>query len=202
MTAPASPSRRQLGTSVLACVAGAGLALYAVTRVWSIEVTVRPGLSDLRASTTGAAHEPWLVGLALVALAGAGALLATRGLPRRLLGALLALVGAGVAAGAVIGRSGLDPGAAGAGATVWPIACVVGGALVVLGGLVAARHGHRWPAMGSRYERRPAPPADPTGKARPAATAGLHNDGEPAGDRVDTRAVWDALDRGVDPTER
>jgi uncharacterized membrane protein (TIGR02234 family) len=203
MTAPGPASRRQLGTSVLACVAGAGLALYAVTRVWSIEVTVRPGLSDLRATTTGAAHEPWLVGLALVALAGAGALLATRGLPRRLLGALLALVGAGVAAGAVIGRSGLDPGAAGAGATFWPIACVVGGALIVLGGLVAARHGHLWPAMGSRYERRPAAPADDaTDKVRPAATAGLNNGGEPAGDRVDTRAVWDALDRGVDPTER
>ena len=195
---------RQLGRSVLACAAGAALSIYAATRVWQIKVTVRPGLSDLRATTTGAAHEPWLVGLALVALAGAGALLATRGLLRRLLGALLALVGAAVAAGAIIGRAGLDPGAAGAGATIWPAACVLGGALIVLGGLAAARQGHLWPAMGSRYDRRPAPPApaDLTAGSRPPATAGLNNGGEPAGDRVDTRAVWDALDRGVDPTDR
>ena len=200
----AGTAGRQLGTSVLACVAGAGLSLYGVTRVWSIEVTVRPGLSDLRATTTGAAREPWLVGLALVALAGAGAMLATRGLPRRLLGGLLAAAGAGVAVGAIVGRAGLDPGAAGVGATLGPIAGVLGGAMIVLGGLVAAWRGDRWPAMGARYERRPAtsPPTDLTAKTRPPATAGLNNDGEPAGDRVDTRAAWDALDRGVDPTER
>jgi uncharacterized membrane protein (TIGR02234 family) len=195
---------RQLGRSVLACAAGAALSLFAATRVWQVEVTVRPGLSTLRASTTGAAHEPWLVGLALVALAGAGALLATRGLLRRLLGVLLAVIGAAVAAGAIVGRAGLEPGAAGAGATVWPVACVAGGAMIVVGGLVAARQGHLWPTMGSRYDRRPVPPApaDLAAKARPSATAGLNNGGEPAGDRVDTRAAWDALDRGVDPTER
>jgi uncharacterized membrane protein (TIGR02234 family) len=209
MTAPdtassTSRTRRLFGRSVLACVAGGGLALFAATRVWSIEVTERPGLSDLRASTTGASHEPWLVGLALVALAGGGALLATRGLARRLLGGLLALAGAGVAAGAIVGRSGLDAGAAGAGAAIWPVVCVAGAAMIVLGGLAAARQGHLWPAMGSRYDRRTVPPspADAAARSRPPATAGLNNDGDPAGDRVDTRAVWDALDRGVDPTER
>jgi uncharacterized membrane protein (TIGR02234 family) len=115
-------------------------------------------------------------------------LLATRGLVRRLLGGLLAAVGLGVMAGAIAGRAGLAVGSAGAGATGWPLVCVLGGLLIVLGGLSAARYGHRWPAMGARYERRGA--AD----ARPAGTE--------ADQRVDTRAAWDALDRGDDPTAR
>jgi uncharacterized membrane protein (TIGR02234 family) len=197
---------RELGTAVLGCLAGAGLAVYAATRVWSVQVTERPGLSALRAATTGAAHEPWLVGFALVALAGAGALLATRGALRRLLGGLLAVVGAAVAAGAVVGRTGLEPGAAGAGATIWPIAVVIGAAMIVWVGLAAARHGHHWPAMGSRYDRRPAPPAPAraTAGTGPSATAGPGGVEEPApaGPPPDTRAIWDALDRGIDPTER
>jgi hypothetical protein len=176
-------------------------------------VTARPGLPDLRASTTGAQAQPWLIALALIALAGTGALLATRGVARRLLGGLIAVAGLGVAVAAVAGRLGVDPGAAGAGATAWPIACVLGGALVVLAGVGAARHGHEWPAMSSRYERRPVPPPG-TGlsagsQPSPAAGPGDERKHEPAGDDapagpdpVDTRAVWDALDRGEDPTAR
>jgi uncharacterized membrane protein (TIGR02234 family) len=217
---------RRLAYASIACLAGAGLAVYAATRVWSVEVTPRPGLSDLRADTTGADAQPWLVALALIALAGPGALLATRGVVRRLLGALIALAGLGVAVAAVTGRVGLDPGAAGAGATVWPVACVLGGALVVLAGVDAARRGHEWPAMSSRYERHPVPPpragsADGSG---PSPAAGRRGAGGPArGDEpatgltgsagdagrtpseeapVDTRAAWDALDRGDDPTVR
>jgi hypothetical protein len=167
---------RQLGTSVLACLAGAGLALWAVTRVWSVRITERPGLSSLRDSTTGAAEQPWVVGLAVVALAGAGALLATRGVVRRVLGVLLIVIGVAVAAGMISARAGLDRGS-----VVWPVLGVIGGAIIALGGLIAARSGHRWPAMSARYERNTAP-----------VTA------EPA----DTRATWDALDHGVDPTDR
>jgi uncharacterized membrane protein (TIGR02234 family) len=185
---------RRLTVAVLLCASGAGLALYGVTRTWSEIVTERPGLSALRAVRTGADLAPWVIGLALVALAGAGALFAVRGLARRVLGALLALAGVGIAAGAVAGRAGLDVGAAGPGATVWPVACVVGGLLVVLGGLSAARHGHEWPGMGARYERR----AAPTDAGRRADA----DDRAEVDQRVDTRAAWDALDRGDDPTER
>jgi hypothetical protein len=162
---------------------------------------------------------PLLVGLALAALAGAGALLATRGTVRRVLGGLLALAGAALAATAVLARTGLDPGRAGAGAMVWPAACVLGGAMIIAAGLTAARHGHRWPAMGSRYERGrvPPPPADVGAGAGPLAAAG-RNRGETPGEivgagpapaeiaspvePVDTRAAWEALDRGEDPTLR
>jgi uncharacterized membrane protein (TIGR02234 family) len=169
-----SPARG-LAYSVVACLAGAALALYGATRVWSLQITERPGLSDLRASTTGATKAPLLIGLALVALAGAGAILATRGLVRRLLGGLLTAVGLGLAANTITTRSSLDPGAAGAGATLWPTACVLGSALIVVGGLIAARHGHRFPTMSSRYERRPVqpPPSGPPAPSRPSAPAGL-----------------------------
>lgn len=180
-------SGRRLAYAVLLCLAGAGSALYGVTRTWSVRVTARPGLSDLRETTTGADVEPWVIGLALVALAGVGALLATRGLARRVLGGLLTITGAGVAAGAIVGRVGLDVGTAGAGGTIWPVVCVAGGLLIVLGGLSAARHGHEWPGMGARYERRPA-------QQRPAI--------DDVDQRVDTRLAWDALDRGDDPTAR
>jgi uncharacterized membrane protein (TIGR02234 family) len=215
-------TRRSYGVALAACLAGSGLALYAVTRTWSLLVTARPGLSDLRTVRTGADLEPWLIGLALVALAGTGALLATRGRLRQGLGVLLALTGAGVLAGAIIGRAGLDVGRAGAGGTLWPVACALGGAIITLGGLTAARHGHHWPSMSSRYERRPVPQprTDPAAVPAPLATGALRrgagssatrgeDSADPAdaaatpapGGAVDTRAAWDALDRGDDPTD-
>jgi uncharacterized membrane protein (TIGR02234 family) len=199
--------RRSFAFALLLGIAGAALTLYAATRTWSLRVIVRPGLPDLRTARTGATDFPLLVGLALVALAGAGALLATRGLIRRIVGGLLAATGAGLILQAITGRLGLDVGRAGAAATLWPIACVLGGAMIVVGGLAAATQGHRWPTMGARYERRtvPPPPTDPGANSRPLATAGPHraetskdHPADPA--PVDNRAAWDALDRGDDPT--
>ncbi|GIM96403.1 Trp biosynthesis-associated membrane protein [Paractinoplanes toevensis] len=174
-------SRRTYVLTLLAALAGAALALYAITRTWSVQLTPRAGMSDLREARTGTDLEPWVTGLAVVALAGTGALLATAGWVRRALGVLLALAGAGVTAGAIIGRAGLDPGSAGAGGTVWPIACAAGGVIILLGGLTAFAQGHRWPGMSARYDRKPAAPERPTAAA-------------------DHRAAWDALDRGDDPT--
>ncbi|WP_433794265.1 Trp biosynthesis-associated membrane protein [Actinoplanes sp. CA-252034] len=176
---------RTYPAAVVSGLAGGGLALFAATRVWSAQVEQRPGLSDLRTEQTGADLQPWLIGLAVVALAGTGALLATRGVARRALGVLLALTGAGVAVGAILARAGADPGAAG---TVWPVACVGGAAAVVVAGVLAARHGHLWSAMSSRYERY---------ERRPAAPVVVETDGPTAG-----RDLWDALDRGEDPTAR
>jgi len=202
-------SRRSYGLALLACLAGAGVAIYAVTRTWSLVVVERTGMSDLRTARTGADLEPWVIGLALVALAGTGALLATHGRVRRGLGVLLALAGVGVTAGAIIGRAGLDVGRAGGGGTLWPIVCALGGAVIVLGGLTAARRGHQWPAMSARYERRTEPAAapGPAAGSGPSAAAGPERgdgSGSP-GDRsqpADYRLTWDALDRGDDPTAR
>jgi uncharacterized membrane protein (TIGR02234 family) len=187
--APGATNRRSYALTLAACLAGAALSAYAVTRTWSLQLTARTGMTDLRTARTGTDAEPWVIGLALVALAGTGALLATRGVVRRVLGGLLALAGAGVALGAVLGRAGVDPGAAGAGATAWPIACVLGGLIIVAGGVTAARHGHQWPTMSARYDRKPVARAQ---VRRPSTDPEL----APA----DHRAAWEALDRGDDPT--
>ncbi|GAA2651557.1 Trp biosynthesis-associated membrane protein [Paractinoplanes durhamensis] len=178
--------RRSYVLTLLAALAGAALALYAITRTWSVHLIPRTGLSDLREARTGTDVEPWVTGLAVVALAGTGALLATSGWVRRALGVLLALAGAGVTAGAILGRAGLDPGSAGAAGWAWPITCAAGGLIIALGGLTAAAQGHRWPRMSARYDRKPAP-ATSAATEKPTAAA-------------DHRATWDALDRGDDPT--
>jgi uncharacterized membrane protein (TIGR02234 family) len=201
-------NRRTYGLTLLACLAGAGLALYSVTRTWSLEVIPRAGMTSLRTVRTGADLEPWLIGLALVALAGTGALLATKGWARRGLGGLLTLIGLGIIIGAIVGRTGLDTGSAGPGGTLWPITCALGGAIIAAGGLTAARHGHLWPAMSARYERRPVPPprTDPGAGPGPQPTAGLKptESSPPTPTSTprpdDFRVAWDALDRGDDPT--
>ncbi|MFC4108131.1 Trp biosynthesis-associated membrane protein [Micromonospora zhanjiangensis] len=200
--------------AVLLCLVGAGLALATASRTWSVEVTARPvPLPEVRVTRTGAALLPWLPALALVGLAGAGALLATRGLPRRLLGVLLALVGLGVTVGGGHGLTGLDRGSASA---LWPVGCAIGGVLLALGGALTAVRSRDWPTMGARYQRAgtpdPARPplADPTARAAdPSAraadpTARAADPSAPAADRrLDNRRTveaWDALDRGEDPT--
>ena len=186
-------SRRSYLLSLAACLAGSALALYAITRTWSIHLTPRTGMSALRDAKTGTDLEPWVTGLAVVALAGTGALLATAGWARRVLGVLLSLAGAGVVIGAVVGRAGLDPGSA-TGGTTWPVLCAVGGAIITVGGVTAARRGHEWPRMSARYDRKPVPPprseAAPLAERQPGKAPAV----------ADHRAAWDALDRGDDPT--
>jgi hypothetical protein len=128
---------------VLACAAGAGLALFAATRVWTTAVELRPApLPPVHTDKTGAALHPWLTALCLVALAGAGALLATRGLARRAVAVLVVACGLGIAAG----------GAAHV-ATGWAWLCLAGGAVVAISGLVAVQKAKTWPGLGARYER-------------------------------------------------
>lgn len=182
--------RRSYALTLAACLVGSVLAAYAVTRTWSLTLTPRTGMTDLRTARTGTDAAPWVIGLALVALAGTGALLATRGIVRRVLGGLLALCGLGVAAGAIVGRATVDPGTAGSGATGWAIACVAGGLIIALGGVAAARLGHRWPTMSARYDRKSVAPAQY--RAAPRT--------DPALAPADNRAAWEALDRGDDPT--
>lgn len=207
--------RRPLAYAVLLCLAGAGLALFAATRTWAAEVISRPApLPPVRLTRTGGDLLPWLPALAVVGLAGAGAVLATRGLPRRIVGGLMALVGVAMALGAGFALlnppTGVDP-ATGADLVTdptgpaWPLLCGVGGLALAGGGVWTLARGQRWPAMGARYERG----ADtatpelstsgavdrPTGGGRARPSGGI---GQPGG--RDLIESWDALDRGEDPT--
>jgi hypothetical protein len=167
--------RRQLAYAVVACLAGAGLALFAATRTWVVEVDPRPApLPPIRAARTGGDVIAWLPALAVAGIAGAGGLLATRAAVRRAVGVLLLLIGLAIAGGAghaAALRDGVDE--------AWPVLCAIGGLAVAAAGAAALARGQRWPAMGARYER----PAGRSGE-RPATPTG----------------AWDALDRGEDPT--
>ncbi|GAA4218931.1 hypothetical protein GCM10022220_54510 [Actinocatenispora rupis] len=176
-------TRGQLVLAVLLCTAGAALALYASSKSWAVDVTPRPApLEPVRTARTGADFVPVVPALALISLAGAGALVATRRIGRLLVGILLVLAGLGVAAGAGYGLNAAagDPGATGPG---WAITALVGGLLVAVVGYLAVRRGRSWPTMGSRYERPAGPPRR------------VDADDDPS-------KVWDALDAGDDPTNR
>jgi uncharacterized membrane protein (TIGR02234 family) len=169
--------RRELTVAVLLCLVGAVLALWAATRDWAVLVTERPApLPPIREVRSGGDTAPAATALALVGLAGAAALLATRGVARLAVGALLLLSGAGIAAGGVsVLTGGIVAGAADVRLSAgWPVLCVAGGVLLALGGLVAVVRGRRWTAMGRKYDA-------PSARSAPA---------DP----------WEALDRGEDPT--
>lgn len=217
---------RELAVVLAGCVVGAALVLTASGRPWlTLRLAREAPLGDYVQARSGAAVEPVVRGLALVALAGVAALLATRRWGRVSVGALLTATGAGVVAGSLryaagVGRPralallqshgghvvGADARAA---LTVdthlgWVIASVAGGLLVLAGGIGTLARSRGWPMMGARYD---APPGTDdmavdrasTGASAPAALGRPRHGAATSGARSD-RAVWDALDRGEDPT--
>ncbi|WP_329408871.1 TIGR02234 family membrane protein [Streptomyces sp. NBC_00704] len=199
---PESPaarsSRRSLAVALLSGALGSAVTLLATRQRWSEgTATVAGGPFSLTARGSDVTGVP--AALAIVGLAALVAVFAVRRAGRLAVSALLALSGAGIMAAALIGAgdsSALDEQAARATGdtsaavasfshTAWPYAAAVGGALILLAGLLALRHGRRWPAMSGRYER--------DGSPRPRRTA------RPA-DPERPEEMWKALDRGEDPT--
>ncbi|WP_433078798.1 Trp biosynthesis-associated membrane protein [Dactylosporangium sp. CA-052675] len=164
--------RRGLATTAVACAVAAAVVLFAATRSWQTAVTVQPApLPPLKVDRTGTEISPWLTALAVVGLAGAGALLATRAAARLAVGVLLVVAGAGVVVASLVT---LDEHVR----VAWPLVCALGGLVVLAAGVVTVRSGRSWPGMGARYERTSAP-----ARRQHAQTD-----------------MWDALDRGEDPT--
>jgi uncharacterized membrane protein (TIGR02234 family) len=98
------PARREYGFALLAGAAGAGLILLAVRQQWARAVFTPPKpLTPQVVDVSGTDLVPLAGALALAALAGLAAVIATRGALRRAAGVLLALFGAG--AGAAITTS-------------------------------------------------------------------------------------------------
>ncbi len=154
--------------AIATCVAGAAVALFAASRTWVVVTQARPApLPPLHEAKTGGTLLPWLPALGLVALAGAGALLATRGWLRAAVGVLLMGCGLGLVAGAA---THLNNG--------WALATALGGLAVAAAGALTVVRGKEWPGLAARYDR----PSRPAGKPQTDAQ------------------VWDALDRGDDPT--
>ena len=182
--------------ALLLTAGGAALTLAAVGRPWAHAV-VALGPFRFEAAPLGRDATGLPAALALVALAGVVAILATRGAGRTIVGALLILAGAGITASVVYAatdRSALEELAARAASlasaagvrieiTAWPWLTAGGGLLIAAAGLLTVVRGRSWPGMGNRYEapRR----ADGGGTGTPSGTAG---------------GMWEALDRGQDPT--
>jgi uncharacterized membrane protein (TIGR02234 family) len=194
---PVRSGRRSLALALLCGAVGAAVALLSSRQEWSAgAVAVAGGDFPLDAKGSDVTGVP--AALAIVGLAALVAVFAVRRTGRLLVAGLLALSGAGTIAAAlqgVTGSSALDEEAARTAGdtaatasalthTAWPYVAVLGGALILLAGLLALRYGRLWPTMSGRYERdgtprpRRAKPVDP--------------------DRPED--LWKALDRGEDPT--
>jgi Tryptophan-associated transmembrane protein (Trp_oprn_chp) len=166
---------RWLTLAVIVCAGGAALALWAASRTWVVTQTVRAAPQPpLVTPHSGGALTPLLPALALVALACAGGLLATRSWPRLAVGVVMAIAGAGVAVEAVRTATGTTGVRA-----VWPTLSGLGAVAIVAAAVLTLRTGRSWPSMGARYER--------------TGTEDIRADVSAAG-------MWDAIDRGVDPT--
>ena len=172
-------------------LAGAVLCLVASGMSWG--AAQRADLARTEVQVTGGDLLAFGRAVGLLALAAVIAVHATRRWGRRLVGGLLAAAGVVLAGQAYVTMrdlpdqilrhlEGTTGGADFAGATAaagGPIIMAVGGVGVAVAGSALAVFGPRWPSMGTRYER-------PAG-SRPSSRSG-------------ERAVWDALDRGEDPT--
>ena len=91
--------RREYGLALAAGAVGAGLILIAVRERWAEAVFTPPKpLSTEVVGVSGDDLVPLAAALAVAALAGLAAVIATRGLLRRVAGVLLALFGAGAGA--------------------------------------------------------------------------------------------------------
>lgn len=193
-------SRVEYLAALLLELVGAGLALLVSSRDWQRVVLPRQRpLSDIVVQVSGRDLDNSPTALALVALAGVVAVIATRGWARRAVG--LVLAGAAVA---LVWRSSLwlsamsdarartaPPNSVTIDSTAtpavtvhagWPILSIVAGCLVLAAGALIAVRGGQWGAMSDRYDA-PASSIDPE-QERARADASL----------------WSALDRGDDPT--
>jgi uncharacterized membrane protein (TIGR02234 family) len=187
---PVAERRTGFGPTVLAGVAGTGLSALAGAKPWAAP-DGRAG-STLVDKTGG--HVPLAAALGLVGLACWGVVLVTRGVVRRLVAALGAVVAVGLVATTVVGRStaldsarhatvdlGRTP--TGAHTTGWWVVAVVAAVVALAASAIAVRRAAGWPEMGSRYD----------------APSGAAKSQDPA--EMDDVELWRAIDQGRDPTD-
>jgi uncharacterized membrane protein (TIGR02234 family) len=187
-------------------VLGTAGVLLLATRDWQTILTTRDSqFLDDTLQVTGRTIDSAPTAMALVALAGAVAVIATRGSVRRVVGAVVALAGIGIVWRSIGAMATLSASRARdlvrdhhptvTSATVprvtthdtWAVLTIGCAVLVFAAGVLVAGYGARWTGMSTRYES-PAVQGDPDAVAVRRARADA--------------ALWSALDRGDDPTER
>lgn len=194
-----SPSRRALVTICAALVLSALAVWVASASTW-YRITAQVALrGPTPVSFEGAQVRPWLTAVALLALAGVAAVVATSGAARHLLGCLLVVAG-GLLAVSALGDylvspfltdsvdarfDNLQPGVPSdalryqpSEVTPAPLLGMAGGLVLLVAGVLVVVLERRLPRFGSRFAaaggRRPAPERE--------------------------RSWWEALDAGEDPT--
>jgi uncharacterized membrane protein (TIGR02234 family) len=199
MTTPrTAPARREQAAATALCLLSSALALLAAGRTWATGVLEpRPPLPAREVSLLASQAGSSVRGLAVVGLAGAVAVVAARGWGRVLVGVVLLVTGLGIVLDAVsfdaagaFGDALLETDTATS--TGWPLLAGVGGAGLALSGAFVVARGRRWSSLSSRYDapRSARPSAGPAPTGPPAVA-------EPA---AGERELWEALDRGTDPT--
>lgn len=198
-------ARTEYAAVLLLQVLGAAAALLISTRVWQTVTTPRPRpFPPDVLGVSGRMLDAAPIACALVALAGALAVVATRGWARRAVGAVVAVAGAvlaerSLAAAPPVGAArarelvrahhplvslsaSVRPHVAAS--VVWPALSAAAGVVLLVVGIVITARGPRWSALSSRYE--------------PPGPGSAEDGSEPA--RADA-SLWSALERGEDPTE-
>lgn len=196
-------SRRSYAPVLLVGLVAAGAVALAVSRTWVTATAAPAGLPRITATVSGAEIEPLVAALGFVLLAGTAAVIASRGLGRRLVGmvlvasACLAVVltvtsGSGdaqPAARAALSARGWSGGPYDTATSVWWWVACAGSAVCVLVGLAVTWAAGVWPVMGDRY-------ASPGAASESAVDAARTNDA----DDLTEAQLWRALDEGHDPT--
>jgi uncharacterized membrane protein (TIGR02234 family) len=179
--------RRGLVVAVLLCLAGGALLLLVLSRTWLEYGTAgQAPLPGVTVTVSGAQLVPGARALALLGLAAAAALPATRSWGRQLVGLVVALAGAGAVA--LLVRALADTADAAMRTEQlrldvhfadapdlggWPYVGLLGALLLVAAGVLTLVRGRTWSALGASYDAPTAPKET---------------------------SAWDALDHGVDPT--
>jgi len=190
------------GALLLVGLAAAALAAVAGAKPWAeLSATGRrlvPGAGAAADSTIGTAGQaPLALALALVALAGWGAILVTRGRFRLVVTIIGALAAAGLVVVAVAefagapdsvrdavaasGRAGADV----ARRTGWYWTGLIAGLVLLASYVLTLLRIRELPSMSARY--------DAPGAAAPA--------GQPTGQPTSNLDIWKAIDAGEDPTD-
>jgi uncharacterized membrane protein (TIGR02234 family) len=219
--APRRPGRREFGLALALGTLGGGVALLGAREPWArADFPPQNPLPGSAVAITGQDLAPAVAALAIAGLACLAAVIATRGLLRRITGALLAAFGAGISVvaarstqtghvAAVAAAHSPTPFGAGTAARAatagvrpeiamaafpWWVIALAGGLLLVAAGVLTAGRGQRWPGMSSRYDS----PAGTPGAARAGAPGSPA--GSAAGSAVGSPAAAHISDPG-DPAQ-
>jgi uncharacterized membrane protein (TIGR02234 family) len=188
---------RGLAVALGVQIIGAAALLLIATREWQTVTTIRPRpFGNDVLGLSGRTVDGAITALALVALAGVVAVIATKATVRRVIGALVAVAGVVLIWRVVAAMSAVSsarahalvvakhPQVAGTPHVVthpvWPLLSLVAALLVLGAGVLIAARGASWAAMSARYERRSVDPEQERARA--------------------DASLWSALESGADPT--